>query len=143
MIEPHGGVGTRISAKGFIAENFSRVVLVKQSERRRSAGMVVIKMNKRKLVMAVGLIVGTIGFGGTMAQADNVILKEVRDVGSYCHLKFPAIREETLAGTSPTLATSDDLVDYYGSCDRDSLGKGEIQARRIESQHMLASSYEG
>ena len=48
---------------------------------------------------------------------------------NYCHVKFPAIREETLGWDHPMLkdASSGDLIDFYGPCDHDPLGKEEVQ----------------
>jgi hypothetical protein len=99
-------------------------------------------MNIRKLTIAVTLLAGTIGIGGTSARADSVISKNVSAAGSYRHMKFLAMREETLGGTNQRLTTTDDLVDFYGSCDRDPLGQDEIQAQRIESQHRFNTDYE-
>jgi hypothetical protein len=99
-------------------------------------------MNYRKLLIAVTLLAGTMGIGGTSARADGVISKEVSAAGSYCHMKFPAISGDSLGGNSPRLTTSNDLVDFYGSCDRDPLGQDEIQSQRIESQHRFNTDYE-
>lgn len=62
------------------------------------------------------------------------ILSSVQIPGtSYCHLKFPAIREETLSSNHPILnASSSDVIDFYGPCDHDPLGKDEIQAQKYD-----------
>ena len=51
--------------------------------------------------------------------------------GSYCHMRFPAIVPSTLTSDKPRLRppTSDDVIDFYGPCDHDPLGKDEIQAQ--------------
>jgi len=51
--------------------------------------------------------------------------------GSYCHLRFPAIQGRTLGTDNPRLkpATTGDIIDFYGSCDHDPLGKDEIQSQ--------------
>jgi hypothetical protein len=57
--------------------------------------------------------------------------------GSYCHLRFPAIQGRTLGTDKPRLkpATTADVIDYYGACDHDPLGKDEIQSQiRLQSE---------
>ena len=51
--------------------------------------------------------------------------------GTYCHLRFPAIQGRTLGTDKPRLkpATTGDIIDFYGSCDHDPLGKDEIQSQ--------------
>jgi len=98
-------------------------------------------MNQAKLVTMLALLAGVVGTGTTSVRAQGVILKEVAEAGTYCHIKFPAIREETLSDTTPGLATSGDLIDFYGSCDHDPLGKDEIQSQRLQSQHRFDSDF--
>jgi hypothetical protein len=52
--------------------------------------------------------------------------------GTYCHLRFPAIRPSTLGLDKPQLrpATSKDIIDFYGPCDTDPLGKEQIQSQK-------------
>lgn len=66
----------------------------------------------------------------------NGVLSSVQIPGSsYCHLRFPAIREETLSSNEPSLNTdSNDIIDFYGSCDHDPLGKDEIQAQKSDAR---------
>ncbi len=105
-------------------------------------------MNNMKLVVSVFFLGGAIGLGGISARADSltsaraqgVISQDVLTAGSYCHTKFEAIREDTLASSRPVLKDSDDFVDFYGPCNHDPLGKDEIQAQKIEAQHRFASS---
>ena len=54
---------------------------------------------------------------------------------TFCHLRFPAVVTKTLGTDKPQLkpATSGDIIDYYGPCDHDPLGKEEI-ARQKELQ---------
>jgi hypothetical protein len=106
------------------------------------AGKEVIDMKNKKLVVGILFLGGAIGLGGTSARAEGVISKEVSSEGSYCHTKFESIREETLASSQPVLKDVDDIVDFYGRCDHDPLGKEEIQAQKIEAQHRFAAEYE-
>ena len=67
--------------------------------------------------------------------AEGVIYKVVAIPDSnYCHLKFPAIREATLYWERPALKhpSEGDIVDFYGSCDHDPLGKEEILRQRAD-----------
>ena len=100
-------------------------------------------MKNMKLVVSVLFLGGVIGFGGTSARAaGGVISKDVLNQGNYCHTKFESIREETLALSQPVLKDADDLIDFYGPCDHDPLGKDEVSRQKIEEQHRFAHDYE-
>jgi hypothetical protein len=100
-------------------------------------------MKTGKSAVSALLLAGAIGFGGTPAHsAVNVISQERLADGSYCHTKFEAIRESTLDSAQPTLKDVDDIVDFYGPCNHDPLGKEEIQQQKIEAQHRFASSFD-
>ena len=99
-------------------------------------------MKNMKLVVSVLFLGGAIGWGVTSARAGDVISKSALKEGSYCHMKFESIREETLASAQPVLKDADDIVDFYGSCNKDPLGKEEIQAQKIEAQHRFTMDYE-
>src|SRR5687767_2529276 len=85
--------------------------------------------------LAALLLVGSFGVSDTLAVAPGVISNATFTPGSYCHLTFPAIREETLASDRPVLKdpSSGDIIDFYGSCDHDPLGKDEIQSQRQQA----------
>lgn len=95
-------------------------------------------MNMRKLTIAVTLRAGTIGIGGASAPADSAISKDVSTAGSYCHSKYPIMREESLRRSTPVLKNS--IIDFYGFCDRDPRGKDEMQAQRLELQHRFGAN---
>ncbi len=48
--------------------------------------------------------------------AEGVISKVAAAPPNYCHMKFPAIREETLGSDRPVLKDrgSGDIIDFYG-----------------------------
>ena len=102
-----------------------------------------------KLVVAVLFLGGAIGLGEISARADDLTSASARGVisqdamtdGSYCHTKFEAIREETLALSQPVLQDVDDIIDFYGPCNHDPLGKEEIQSQKLEMQHRFQSEY--
>jgi hypothetical protein len=64
--------------------------------------------------------------------AEGIITRVPDPSGKFCHLKFPAIRENTLFGSRPVLkdVSEGDLVDFYGPCDHDPLGQAEILRQR-------------
>ena len=106
-------------------------------------------MKNMKLVIWVPFLGGAIGLAEisapadslTKARAQGVISQDVMTEGSYCHTKFESIREDTLASSQPVLKDTDDIVDFYGPCDHDPLGKEEIQAQKIEMQHRFQREY--
>ena len=53
---------------------------------------------------------------------------------SYCFLRFPAIKEDTLYWPQPVLKdpSSGDIVSFYGPCDYDPLGSAEVRRQRDE-----------
>ncbi len=82
-------------------------------------------MNMTKCLIVTALFAGIIDAGPTLARAQSVISKEIAVPGSYCHMKFPAIREDTLSGSNPKFTVSGELIDYYGACAHDPLNKNE------------------
>jgi hypothetical protein len=78
------------------------------------------------LLMSSTLFVGVPSVGG-----QEGVLKVPSDMTSYCHMKFPPIREDTLFSVNPLLDESaGNIIDFYGSCDHDPLGADEIKAQR-------------
>ena len=98
-------------------------------------------MKSIKLLMNVVFLTGAVGLGAVSSRAETVISKDVFTSGSYCHAKFESIREDTLASRQPTLKDVDDIIDFYGPCNHDPLGKEEIQTQRIEMQHRFEKEY--
>jgi len=77
--------------------------------------------------------------------AESVISKVPDSTGKSCHLKFPAIKEETLYWDRPVLKdpSQGDIIDFYGPCSHDPLGKEEIQRQRddyVRRQRRLPES---
>jgi len=59
------------------------------------------------------------------------VLKVPATDADYCHMKFPPMREDSLSWTQPVLDDSSAaIIDFYGSCDHDPLGKDEIRVQR-------------
>jgi hypothetical protein len=64
--------------------------------------------------------------------------------GSYCHLRFPAIRPSTITTAKPTLkpASSNDIIDFYGPCDYDPVGKEEVLRQKQMYDERLDNQYQ-
>ena len=64
--------------------------------------------------------------------------------GTYCHLRFPAMRPSTLTSAKPQLkpATTGDIVDYYGACDYDPTGKEEVLRQKQMQDERLDNQYQ-
>ena len=66
--------------------------------------------------------------------AEGVISRVPGSGSNYCRLRFPAIREDTLFSSRPQLKdpSDGDIIDFYGPCDYDPLGKSEIARQRAD-----------
>jgi hypothetical protein len=94
-------------------------------------------------VERVGLLVsflGLVGFLGLsvadLGGAEGVIRRVPVPGTNYCRLRFPAIREDTLFSGRPVLKdpSDADIIDFYGRCDYDPLGKEEVARQRAQLQ---------
>jgi hypothetical protein len=76
--------------------------------------------------------------GATAWSADSFITKTPDSTGKFCHLRFPAIREDTLYTDHPALKdpASGDIVDLYAPCSYDPLGKEEVERQRAYQRHI-------
>jgi hypothetical protein len=93
--------------------------------------------------LAALLLVGGLGVTRTLAAAPGVISNATFTPGSYCHLTFPAIREDTLSSDRPVLKNpgAGDTIDFYGSCDHDPLGQDEIRSQRQRNAEQFDRDY--
>jgi len=85
------------------------------------------------LVTGAGLVLA-----GAAWSAESGISKTPDATGKFCHLKFPAIREDTLYSDRPMFkdAGSGDIVDIYAPCDYDPLGKDEVARQQAHRRHL-------
>jgi hypothetical protein len=69
----------------------------------------------------------------SLAKAQSAERKK-DEAAAYCHLKFPAIRENTLYTDRPVLKDSrdGDIIDFYGPCGYDPLGREEVMRQRAQ-----------
>src|SRR5262245_41446743 len=98
-------------------------------------------MNNIKSLMSVVFLTGALRLSAVSAGSDSGTSKDALTDGIYCHTKCEIIREETLASSQPVLKDTDDIVDFYGVCNHDPLGKEEIQSQKLEMQHRFQSEY--
>lgn len=83
------------------------------------------------------LLTGTVTLLSSISwAADGVIYKNPDATGQFCHLRFPAIREETLSSGRPVLKdpSEGDIIDFYGPCDHDPLGRAEVLRQRADAR---------
>jgi hypothetical protein len=89
---------------------------------------------KLQYLFLIPLLAGALSSSLPAWAAENVIYKKAVGAGNYCHLKFPAIQKRTLYSDRPELknASEGDIVDFYGPCDYDPLGREEVMRQRAE-----------
>ena len=96
--------------------------------------------------LSVLFLGGTLGLSNAPAWGEDALVKVSADPqGNYCRMKFPAIREDTLNWARPVLkdASSKDVIDFYGPCNHDPLGREEIEAQRAEWNRHLQNDNDG
>ena len=88
--------------------------------------------NSKPLIYGV-IFAATLGAGIARAMADEETIPDVSatplSAENYCHLQFPAISPDTLGTDHPQLEdpSSGDIIDFYGPCDHNPLGKDEVE----------------
>jgi hypothetical protein len=92
-----------------------------------------VKAMKLVTTLSVGtlLLVGSLATSTAFTAAPGVISNQVITEGSYCHLTFPAIRDETLSWDRPVLKdpSSGDIIDFSDRAIRTHLGKTKSTSR--------------
>ena len=93
--------------------------------------------------LAALLFTGALGAMNTARGEDGIVSKNELSADSYCHEKFPAIRQSTLGNDQQQLKDSNtgDVIDFYGPCDEKPLGQDQLQAQKLEDQHRLEMEY--
>ena len=80
---------------------------------------------------------GVFLLNGSFVWAGEAVISKVPDPsGSFCHLRFPAIREDTLFSDQPMLkdVSEGEIIDVYGPCNYDPLGRDSILRQRFAYQ---------
>ena len=97
-------------------------------------------MKKSVSLLSNLLLSSTLFWGVPSVEAEEMISMVPTDITAYCHLKFPAMREDTLSWQAPILdPQAGDIVDFYGPCDYDPLGSDEI---RVQRRVLLRSNFD-
>lgn len=101
-------------------------------------------MKNAKSLLAALIFLGSMTASVTAFAADGVIAKDELAADSYCHQKFPAIGDRSLASDDPMLKSqgSGDVIDFYGSCAEDPTGNDAVQSQKLDYQHQWARDYE-
>ena len=99
-------------------------------------------MKSINALVGIALLGATLGITPAPAGAaqHSVFLVKVEVSPGYCHMQFPAMEEDSL-GVRPVLkdASTTDIIDFYGPCDYDPLGRDEVNDQRLDKQ----MEYEG
>jgi hypothetical protein len=79
-----------------------------------------------------------------LRAAERNVSKDTGPSAQYCHLKFPAITEESLFTDRPVLKSPSDgdIIDFYGPCNFDPLGKESIMQQRADLQRERRRQYD-
>lgn len=108
------------------------------------------KVTTSKAVISGVILAGALALNGAKVMAyedDDAPVSKSAPVSleNYCHLRFPAIRQSTLGTNHPQLKSEDsgDIVDFYGPCDHDPLGKDEQANQKEEDEILRSHAYEG
>ena len=94
-------------------------------------------MFKVKRLRTIEIVAGVFLLCGSLVWADDGVISRVPDPsGSFCHLRFPAITEDTLFSDQPVLKepSEGDIIDAYGPCNFDPLGKESVVRQRRDHQ---------
>ena len=88
-------------------------------------------MKRTISLLTYSLLSSTLFWGVPSASGQEGIVKVPTETTSYCHMKFPPIRHDTLFGADPVLdQNAGNIIDFYGSCDHDPLGVDEVRMQR-------------
>ena len=90
-------------------------------------------MNFKKFIPSAALVIGLVGLDQlpAQAQAKGILFKAQIPGTNYCHLKFPAIREETLGARPVLKGPNEDIIDFYGSCNYDPTGDEAVREQKM------------
>jgi hypothetical protein len=101
-------------------------------------------MKLQNLALAAVFSAGMLGMNAPVAEAQKGILYKVQSGNTnYCHMKFPAIRPDTLTWERPVLQSpsSGDIIDFYGPCDFNPVGKQAVLSQKQDYQRIHTNSF--
>ena len=99
-------------------------------------------MKNFKSRIAVALLGAALGFSTSPAMAADGIIFKAEVSPGYCHMQYPALVENF---DNPVLQDSGslDIIDFYGPCDHDPLGKDAVQNHIVDTWIQPDSGDEG
>lgn len=100
-------------------------------------------MVQRKGLRSVIFFKGLLLLSESFVWAGEVVTSKAPSPSGSYHLKFPAIREDTLFSDRPVLkdASEGDIIDFYGPCNYDPLGRDSIMRQRFEYRLRTRKEY--
>jgi hypothetical protein len=102
-------------------------------------------MNRLKGTTSGLLLIAALDLSSILLwAAEGNVPKDADASAQYCHLKFPAITEESLFSDRPVLKspTDGDINDLYGPCNFDPLGKESVMKQRADLQRERRRQYD-
>jgi hypothetical protein len=69
---------------------------------------------------------------GTLSNLKGAAVAiDTAEAGPYCHMQFSAIEPSSLGTDHPVLesAATGEIIDFYGACNHDPLGKDEVKSQ--------------
>jgi hypothetical protein len=98
----------------------------------------------KRMGTMVSMLVLAGSLAGTALAEDGLLVKEQLAQG-YCHMKFPAIKQGTLAGNNPQLKDSStgDVIDFYGPCNETPTSKDQVDAQKLDEARHFSLNYGG
>ncbi len=102
-------------------------------------------MKNPKSFLAALILLSSMTASAAVFAADGVIEKDPFTARSYCHEKFQAMEGQSLDSHKQVLKNpnSEDVIDFYGSCNESPVGQDQVQQQKLERQHRFANGYEG
>ena len=91
--------------------------------------------------LAALLFAGTLGALNNAIAEDGVLSENQLAGTSYCNEKFPAIARHTLGNDQPELSSKGDVIDFYGPCGENPVGKDQVRTQKLEDQHRWETEY--
>jgi hypothetical protein len=92
-----------------------------------------VRFEVRLMLLLVGILMLS---SPSLWAAESIISRTPDASGTFCHLRFPAIREGTLYSNQPVLKDpgEGDIVSLYGPCNYDPLGREEVLRQRSDNR---------
>ena len=85
--------------------------------------------------VAALLFTGTLGALNNAVAADDVMLQQELSPASYCHMKFAALKSETIPDDQPQ------VIDFYGPCSETPRGQDQAQDQALDFQRQWTNNF--